>query len=152
MHNFFIRNFAGANAFSGAVFFNHLDHQGTWNGIALTSLVVVPACTCLLTVAAHLAQEIGRFAVLHAWALDISAFANGPTNVVACQISHSERTHGKTKFFNGLVDLSRCTTFFNEEASLSAVLLNHAVANEAIAHARHDRSFLDLLAQCHDSG
>ena len=132
--------------------FYHFDHHRAWNGIALTSLVVVPASTGFLTEAAHLAQKICRFAVLHARALYIAALANSPANVIACQITHAERTHGKTKFFNGFVDLRRCATFFNEEACLTAVLLNHAVANKAIADARNNGCFLDLLAQCHDSG
>ena len=133
------------------MFFNHFDHQSTWNGVALTCLVVVPACTGFLTEAAHLAQEVGCFAVLHAWTLNIAALANSPTNVVACQITHAERTHGKTKFFYGLVNLRWRATFFNEEACLTAVLFNHAVTNKAIADARNHRSFLNLLAQCHDS-
>ena len=53
----------------------------------------------------------------------------------------------KAELLDGLVHLLRGAAFVEQEAGLAAVLLDHAVADEPVAHAGPRRSGLDLLGQ-----
>ena len=46
----------------------------------------------------------------------------------------------------------RRAAFVQQKAALAAILLNHAVADKAIANARHHRCFADFLGHAHDGG
>jgi hypothetical protein len=58
----------------------------------------------------------------------------------------------KAELLDCLVHLLRRGAFVQQEAGLAAVLLDHAVADETIAHARDHGRLLDLLAHGHDGG
>ena len=115
-------------------------------------MVVVPAGTGLLTETAHFTEQISRLAVHHVRAFQCAALANRPSNVVAGQITHAKRPHGEAKLFHRFVYLRRGATFVHQKAGLAAVLLDHAVANEAVAHARYNRCFLDFFTDRHHCG
>ena len=112
---------------------HHLHHFRVRNGVTFASDIVIPASAGFLTKTTFFAEQISRFAVLHVWFFEVPALTNGKTNVVARQITHAKRAHGKTKLFDSLVDLGGCTSFIEQKATLTAVLLNHAVADKAVA-------------------
>src|SRR5450830_279739 len=132
--------------------FNHLHDFGIRNGVAYASHIVIPAGTGLLTEAAFFAQQISGLAVLHVGLFKVAAFANGPANVVARQVTHSERAHGKAKFFHRFVNLRRGAALVQQKATLAAILLDHAVANETVTYARYHGGLLDLFRQRHHGG
>ena len=134
------------------MFFDHLDHHRAGDRVTLASLVVVPACASLLTITSHFAQQVSGFAVLEVGLFGVATLADRPANVVARQVAHPEGAHGEAKFLNGFVDLGGGAAFFDQEAGLAAVLLDHAVADEAITHARDHRGLFDLLADGHHGG
>ena len=82
----------------------------------------------------------------------VTALADCPPDVVARQVPHTERPHRKAKLLDRFVHLLRGAALIEQEAGLAAVLLDHAVANEAIAHARDHGGLLDLLGDGHDGG
>jgi hypothetical protein len=53
-------------------------------------------------------------------ALGGAALANGPADVVAGQVAHAERAHGKAELLDGLVHLLRRGAFVQQEACLAA--------------------------------
>ena len=152
LHDLFVRNLARCDAQCGAMVFNHLDDFGIRNGIAFASDIVIPARTGLLAKAAFFAQQISGLAVLHVGFFKVAALADGPTNIVARQVTHAERAHGKAKFFHRFVNLRRGATLVQQKATLAAILLDHAVANETITHARYHGGLLDLFRQRHHRG
>ena len=72
-----------------------------------------------------------------------------PTDIIARQIAHAERAHGKAEFLDRLVDLLGTRTLIDHGHSLRHVLMDHAIADESIAHARDHRGLLDLLGKRH---
>mmetsp|Transcript_21061 Transcript_21061/g.81577 ORF Transcript_21061/g.81577 Transcript_21061/m.81577 type:complete len:639 (-) Transcript_21061:1062-2978(-) len=135
-----------------AVLLQQLVDDRRRDRIALAGLVVIPASAGLLAEAAQFAQAVGAGRVLHARLLDIAALANGPADVIAGQVAHSEGAHREAELLDGLVHLLRAATLVQQEAGLAAVLLDHAVADEAVADARDHGRLLDLLANRHDRG
>ena len=152
LHNFFVRNLAGGDAQALAVVFDHGNHFGVRNRVAFARHVVVPACAGLLAEAAFFTQQVGGLAVLHVWFFDHAAFADGPANVVASQVTHTEWAHGHAEFLHGFVHLGGGAAFVQQEAALAAVLLDHAVANKAVTHTRHHGGLADLLGHSHHGG
>jgi hypothetical protein len=80
-------------------------------------------------------------------ALGGAALADRPADVVAGQVAHAERAHGEAELLDRAVHLLRRGAFVQQEAGLAAVLLDHAVADEAVGDAGHHGRLLDLLAQ-----
>ena len=132
--------------------FDHGQHLGVRDSIALASQVVVPAGAGFLAKAAFLAQQISSLAVLHAGFFNGSALADGPADVIAGQVAHAERTHGKTEFLNRPVHLLGGTALIKQETALPTILFDHAVANKTIADTRHNRGFAYFFGQCHHRG
>src|SRR6202022_1786071 len=106
---------------------------------AIARPVVVPAAAGLLPEAAGLAQAIGNLRVTHVRVFPIAALADRPADVVAGQIAHAQRSHRETELLDRAVDLRGQRALFEHEKRLAEVLLDHSVADEAVAHARHDR-------------
>ena len=129
--------------------FDHRHHFGIRNRIALARYIVVPACAGLLAEAALFTQQVSRLAVLHVRLFLVATLANRPADVVTGQIAHTEGAHRHTEFLHGLVDLRGGAAFVQQETTLAAVLLDHAVADKAIAHARHHSRLLYLLGHAH---
>ena len=82
----------------------------------------------------------------------VAALANRPADVVAGQVAHAKRAHGHAELFHGLIDLRGRATFVQQKAALTAVLLDHAVADEAVAHAGHHSRLADFFGHRHDCG
>ena len=152
MHDLVIRNFARFDAQRFTMFDDHRFDLSIWDRITFARQIVVPAFAHLLSVATHLAEQIGGLAVTEIWLFDIATLANRPADVVTGKVAHAERPHREPEFLDGFVDLLRRAALFQQKAALTTVLLDHAVADEAVAHAGHDRRFLDLFRDRHDSG
>jgi hypothetical protein len=127
-------------------------HFGVRDRVALAGHVVVPAGAGLLAETAFLAQQVGGLAVLHVGLFLVAALADGPADVVARQVAHAERAHGHAEFLHRLVHLRGRAAFVQQEAALAAVLLDHAVADEAVADAGDHGRLADLLGHGHHRG
>src|SRR5450830_130637 len=112
---------------------------------AIAWFIVIPASACFLTETPQLAQQICSFGVGNMWFFYVTTFTDIPTNIIPCQITHTEWSHRKAKFFNSFIDLLRSATFFQQETSLTTVLFNHAITNEAVANTRDNTCLFDLL-------
>src|SRR5690606_11399570 len=68
-----------------------------------------------------------------------------PADVDAREVAHLERPHRHAEFDMDLVDLRRGRAFEQQLHRLHLARLQHAVADEAVAHARDHRDLADLL-------
>ncbi len=152
LHDLLVGDLARLDAELLAVLGDHVLDQLGRDRVALAGLVVVPAGAGLLAEAAQLAQLVGAAAVLHVGPLGGAALADRPADVVAGQVAHAERAHGEAEPLDRLVHLLRRAALVQQEAGLAAVLLDHAVADEAVADAGDHRRLLDLLGDRHHGG
>ena len=145
----FITDLARRDAQFLAILFQHLLDFRIGQRLAVARLVEVPALAGLLAVAAKFAKTVGKFRIADRGLFDIAALADGPADVVAGQIAHAERAHGHAPFLHGLVDLRRRGAFFQQKSGNAAVVLDHAIADEAVADAGDHGRFLDFLRHLH---
>src|SRR5258708_12238651 len=75
--------------------------------------------------------------------------ADVPAHVEPCKVADAKRPHGKSELLDRLVDLLRQRAFLEQEARFPEIAVQHAVADEAVAHARHHTDLLDRLRQLH---
>jgi hypothetical protein len=144
-----VADLARRDAELGAVLLDHVGHDLARDRVALAGQVVVPAGAGLLAEATHLAQQVGGLRVADVGLLDVAALADVPADVVAGEVAHPERPHRHAELLHRLVDLLRGRAFLEQVARLARVLLDHAVADEAVGDARDDARLLDLLAELH---
>src|SRR5262249_50463401 len=131
---------------------NDLVHFRVGNRLAVREVVLVPALAGLLPIAAYLADAVGDPRIDHVRALLVAALADVPADVEPGHVAHRERAHRHAPLVGRGVDLLRRAALVDEEERLLAVLLDHAIADEAVAHARDDRHLLDRLAELHGGG
>jgi hypothetical protein len=72
-----------------------------------------------------------------------------PADVDPGQVGHLERAHRHAEVDMHLVDLGRGGAFQQQLGRLRLARDQHAVADEAVADARHHGDLLDLLCQRH---
>ena len=138
MDDFVVADLARFNAQLGTMIGNQLVDNRVRQRVALAGLIAVPAQTGFLTKAAQLAQFVGDLGVFHVGMLSIAALADVPADVIAGQIAHPERAHCKANLFDRAIHLLWRGAFLKHIQTLTAVLLNHAVTNEAVANTRYD--------------
>ena len=136
------------SAFLAIVDDHRIDHR-VGQRIATTRRILVPAHSGLLPETSQFAQLVGDLRVHDMRLLDVAAFADVPADVVAGQIAHAKRAHRHPEFLQCAIDLLRRGTFLQQEESLPQVLLDHPVADEAVAHPGYDRGLADLLGHLH---
>src|SRR6185295_9166909 len=96
---------------------------------ALALLVAEVAGARLLAEAPELTDAIGHRR------RDAAPFPDAPADVEAGEVAHGERAHREPEIRQHLVDLVRRRAFQNQLLGLQAALVQHAVADEAIADA-----------------
>src|SRR5439155_15600820 len=143
MHDFVLANRAALRSDLLAVVGDHLLDRGVRNRVATAGFVAVPTEPGLLAEAALFAKPVGDFRVLQSGLLAVAPLANGPADVVARQIRHAERAHRHAPALRRAVHLARRRTFLQQEQGLAEVLLDHAVADEAVAYAGDHRGLPD---------
>ena len=151
-HDFLIADLARGDTQFGADLVYHLVHFRVVQGVAVARLVAVETGAGLLAVAAHLADAVGEDHLHHVRVFFVLALADGPADVATSQVRHAQRAHGKAELLDGLVDLLHAGAFFQHQQGFTLVLVDHAVADKAITHARHHGGFLDGFGQFHGSG
>src|SRR5262249_39296330 len=112
------------------------------------SAVRVVTSTGLLAEAAHLAEAVAAHR-RHATAL-----ADAPADVEPGEVAHREWPHREAEVVQDLVDLVRQRALEEEPLGLLAALVEHAIADEAVAHTHEDGHLADALAhrhRCRDS-
>jgi hypothetical protein len=134
-----VADLARRDAEVGAVLLEHVGHDLARDRVALAGHVVVPAGAGLLAEAAHLAQQVGGLGVADLGLLDVAALPDVPADVVAGEVAHAERPHRHAELLHRLVDLLGRGALLQQEAGLARVLLDHAVADEAVGDAGDDR-------------
>src|SRR5881409_1265422 len=110
---------------------------------AVAALVAVIAGAGLLAEAPKLAEAVGDQGAL------APPLADPPAHVEAGEVAHRERPHGKSEIVEHLVHLLRERALENEPLRLLAALVEHAVADEAIADADQHRDLADAPADAH---
>src|SRR5215468_1446857 len=118
---------------------------------ARTPLVAVETLAALLPqpAAGHDALEDRRPALIRR---QLAALANEEAHIVAGQIAHGERPHGKAECLHHPVDLFGRGALLQQELRLTAVEHEHAVADEAIAVAGEHRNLAERPAERHHGG
>ena len=81
--------------------------------------------------------------------LRVVPLADVPADVVAREIRHAERAHREAELLDGLVDLLRRGALFQQQQCLLRILVDHAIADEAIADAGHHRGLADASRERH---
>src|SRR3954466_2926776 len=123
------------------------------NRIAVAGLVPKPARTSLLPETAQFANLIGYFGIAQMpGPSGRLTLADVPAHIEPCQITDTERAHGKAKILNDFVHLLWRSAFFEQKPSLAEIAVQHAVADEAVAHASDDADLFDGLRQLHGAG
>src|SRR5690606_6946978 len=105
------------------------------NRLAPAGFVAVPALAGLLPEAAELRDAVADAGIDEVGALLVAPLADLPADVEAGQVAHGEGTHGHAPLLHGRVDLLRRAALVQQEQALLEVLLDHPVADEAVAHA-----------------
>src|SRR5262252_2286056 len=98
----------------------------------------------------ELAYAIGDPRIHDLRFLDVAALADVPAHVVAGEIAHAERSHRHAEALKRTIDLRRRSALLEEEQGLAQILLEHAIADEAVAHARDHCGLADLFGEPHD--
>ena len=78
---------------------------------------------------------------------DFPGPADGVTNIVARQVAHGQRTHGKPEVLHHPIDLLGCRALFQQKFGLAHIELEHAIANEAIAIAGQNNHLVEQFPQ-----
>ena len=152
LDDFFIGDFSKGQAMLRAMVVQELLHQGGMHRISFSACVIVPTGASFLPKATQVADQVNHGAVLHVRCFLVAPFSDGPPNVVARQVAHLERSHGKPEAFNGLIDLFGRAALFKQKTSLPGVLLDHSVADETIANAGDHSDFFDFFGDRHHRG
>src|SRR5213593_635094 len=113
---------------------------------AITAFVLEEAAARLLTETAHLAETIGDGRAL------APALADAPADVEAGEIAHGERAHGQAEVGQHLVHLLGRRALEQQAFGLLAALVEHAVADEAVANADQHRYLVDPSPDRHRRG
>src|SRR5204863_4860567 len=131
---------------------DQLLHHGIRDGVAPPRLVPVPAGGGLLPDAPHLAEPVGYHLPPRARVLCVAALADEPAHVAACEVRHAERAHGHAELLHDPVDLLGQRSLLDEQQRLLDVAREHAVADEAVAHAGDDTGLSQFLRQAEHGG
>ena len=75
-----------------------------------------------------------------------------PADIIARQIAHAERAHGKSKVFNRAVNLFHRCAFVEHKHRLTGILLDHPIADKAITHTGNHRCLFYLFGKLHHGG
>src|SRR5216683_2969262 len=149
LHDLLVADLAARNAGFPGIGDDQLVHDRIGNRVAFSRLISIPTSRGLLSKAPHLAQSIRDDLSLAAWLLGVAALADQPAHVAARKVRHAKRAHRHPEAFHRAVDLRGQRAFLEEELGLPRVLVEHAVADEAVADAGDDARLLDLLRQRH---
>src|SRR5215813_10645785 len=84
---------------------NELLNRGVRDWLALAGFVAIPAGAGLLPEASKLANTVRDAGVFPVRLFDVVALSDVPTDVVAGEIGHPERTHRHTPALEGGIDL-----------------------------------------------
>src|SRR5712691_9818643 len=113
---------------------------------AIAAFVLVEPAARLLTEASHLAEAVGDGRTLAA------ALADAPADVETGEVAHGERAHGQAEVGEHLVHLLRRRALQQQALGLLGALVEHAVADEAVADADQHRHLADLSPDGHGRG
>src|SRR3954469_15461772 len=120
--------------------------------LAVPRLVQIPALAGLLAEAAELGDLVADFRVDEVRPFLVAALADLPADVEAGHVAHLERAHRQPPLVRRRVHLLRGAAFVEQEQALLPVLLDHAIADEAVANAGDHRHLLHGLAELHGGG
>src|SRR5258706_7112754 len=147
LEDLLVAHVAALDAAARGVLDDELLDEGIGRGIALL-VVAIEAGAGLLAVAAHLADAVEDVAVALTRAQPIELrLAIAPAHVEPREIGHREVPHRKSEVVEHLVDLPGQGAFLEQEERLAHAFREHAVADEAVAHADQHRHLADLLAE-----
>src|SRR6185369_9434884 len=135
--DFLVAHLARRDAVGGAVLGNQLLGHRVGYRVALAHFVAVPAGARLLAEAAGLAQLVGDDGLRRHARFGGLALARGPADVQAGEVAHAKRPHGHAELLQRAVDLLRQRAGVDQALRRGAVAREHAVADEAVAHAGH---------------
>src|SRR5690606_1714226 len=124
---------------------------GVGDGRAAAFLVAVDTGVGLLpqtTLLGELVQPAGR----HVPAGLAPLLPNPVADVDAGQVRHGKLAHGDAEIGQHLVDLGRRGPLVDQGDRLGATLVQHAIADEAIAVANQHADLADAFGQIHDRG
>src|SRR5262245_8196317 len=145
----FFGNLAAIDALLGRDLFDQRVNFLVGNPVAVL-VVFVPARASLLAVTPHLAQTVRDFRITYAGLLQMRVFfANAPADVESGQIADGKRPHSHSEFVKRAVDVLRRRALFDQELRLAAVLMQHPVADEAVAIAHDHADLFQSLRQRH---
>src|ERR1019366_3631453 len=134
---------------TGRFFQNDLRHELGWIRAAVARFVIVPAGAGFLAETLQFANAIRNLRI-HAFGMfEVQPLADGPADVVAGEVAHPKRTHRESKFLERPVDLLRQRARIEQQAHLTQIRIQHAVADESVADPGDDADFLDLLRDVH---
>ena len=109
-------------------------------------VVLVIAGARLLPVPAHLDDLVGDAGKLRRLARELALLADAVADVEAGEVAHRQRAHGHAPGLQRAVDLLRHGALQRHGLHLPAIGRQHAVADEAVAHAGLHADLADLLA------
>src|SRR5262249_21407007 len=147
LQDLLVRDEAARDTELGRDLDNDLLDVGVGNGGTVSAVLVV-ARACLLAKAAHLAEAVGDSRLL------ATSLADAPAHIEPGKVTHGKRPHREAEVVEHLVDLVWQRPREQESLRLLATLVQHAVADEAVADADEYRHLLAALAhgQCRRNG
>ncbi len=141
--DFLIAYLAAVDALFGGIGID--DRQRFWIGGAVAGFVIdIKALAVLLAAQAGFAQPVA-----HADALGC---LGAPADIQAGQIAHLERPHREAELGEHPVNIGGRRAFQHQKIGLLLAAAEHAVADEAIAHAGHHGDLAGLFAHRHRGG
>src|SRR5512135_1263371 len=147
-----VGNLAGFDLDLVSILRDYFVHFWIWNRLPVARLVAVPALARLLPVAPLLADAVADPRIDEVGTLGVTALPDFPADVEARHVAHGERSHRQAPVLRRAIDLLRARALVEQEQALLAVFLDHAVADEAVAHPGDHRHLLQLLAELHGGG
>ena len=153
LEDFLVADLAALDARLLRGFDDKVFDDGIRNRIAVARFVTIPAGTRFLAEAAKFAHLVRHPGITQVrWPRCSLALADVPAHVEPRQVADPERTHGEAEILDDLVHLLRQSAFLEQEPRFAEITVQHAVADETVAHAGDDADFLDRLRQLQRRG
>ncbi|MNO91557.1 hypothetical protein D3C76_831040 [compost metagenome] len=146
LQDFFLAYLATMEPQSFADFqYQHIDLRIVLS-LTATRFIVVEAIAALLAKTAQFTQTVIH---LHLWRIlpNAGQLPGTPLQIDADHVEHAEWPHGETETLQRRIHLVRVSTLQQHFARLQHVGIEHAIADEAVAIARHHADLAHALAQ-----
>ncbi|MNF98760.1 hypothetical protein D3C84_816320 [compost metagenome] len=146
LQNLFLADLATLEPQPFADFQHQRIDQRIMFGLSTARLIVVIAVATLLTKSLHLAQPVIHLN-LRCILTDTGQLPGTPLQIDTDHVEHAERPHGETETLQRRIHLIGVSPLQQHFPRLQHVGIEHAIADEAVAIARHHADLAHALAQ-----